>query len=271
MHYAFTSFSCPNLRLAEALELVAATGYSGFEPRLDRNHAHGIELGLNSTERAEIRRRFEESGVSCCCLALSAQFAEAGHRARALETLPRYLELAADIGCPLLRVFGGPLGEDQKRGESIESMAEGLREAGNEAAEFGIDLALETHDAWCSAADVAAVMTLAGHPNIGVNWDFLHPVRSQGHSIARSFALLRRWIKHVHFHDARITSADGPLQFRSVGEGDIDHAEVLELLFSSRYQGWLSGEWIDWGDADQLQTDLRALREIEMEAGITSL
>lgn len=55
MNYAFMSFSCPEADLKTALKTAEDLGYSGFEPRVDSGHRHGIELTMDANARREVR------------------------------------------------------------------------------------------------------------------------------------------------------------------------------------------------------------------------
>jgi sugar phosphate isomerase/epimerase len=79
---------------------------------------------------------------------------------------------------------------------------------------------------------------------VAVNWDYQHTTRIAGASVDQAFATLQPWIKHVHFHDGA-NRAD-KLIFLPVGAGDYDNRRVIELLLGAAYDGYLSGEWIDW-------------------------
>ena len=60
LKYAFMTFSTPELSLADCLETASRLGYDGIEPRLDSNHAHGIEAAATAVERNNIRRLMVE-------------------------------------------------------------------------------------------------------------------------------------------------------------------------------------------------------------------
>ena len=48
------------------------------------------------------------------------------------------------------------------------------------------------------------------------------------------------------------------------GTGDVDHKQVLELLHGGGYDGYLSGEWIDWEPPDvHLPREIATLRGYE--------
>ena len=57
MKYSFMSFSTPTLSLAATLQAARQYGYEGVEPRLDADHAHGIEATLSTGDRETIRQR----------------------------------------------------------------------------------------------------------------------------------------------------------------------------------------------------------------------
>jgi hypothetical protein len=51
-----------------------------------------------------------------------------------------------------------------------------------------------------------------------------------------------------------------------MGEGEIDHKRALALALQAGYQGYLSGEWIDWHPWEiHLPRELSVLRRYEWE------
>ncbi|GIX07468.1 MAG: hypothetical protein KatS3mg115_1871 [Candidatus Poribacteria bacterium] len=266
MRYAFMTFSTPDLSLKEVLDLARRLGYDGIEPRAASGHRHGIELETTPEQRRAIRDQVEASGVSLCCLAVSCRYADPATRTENLEQTRRYLELAADIGSPRLRVFGGKIGESLSRSQAIQLVADALAELAPFAAEHGVTLCMETHDDWCHPRDVAAVMEAVDHPNVGVNWDVLHPVRRKFATLEESFQVLRPWIRHLHVHDVDPNTG----KLTPIGTGMIDHRRLLELLASLDYDGYLSGEWIRWEVpySEHLPQELATLRRYERELGI---
>lgn len=243
MKYAFMSFSCPELAWDEVLGTVRRYGYDGVEPRIESGHAHGIELETATDKRAEIRRMAEDAGVAVCCIATSRKYADPNTSAQEAEKTLRCIDLAADVGSPRLRVFGGQIPEGVSREEAIDLLVKSLSSVAAHAKERGVTVCMETHDHWCDPAHVAAVIGQVNDPAIAVNWDIMHPVR-HGHTMDEAFSVLRPWIRHVHFHDGR--TVDGKLNLVPIGQGEIDHRRAVELLQGTSYDGYLSGEWIRW-------------------------
>ncbi|MCB0107664.1 MAG: sugar phosphate isomerase/epimerase [Caldilineaceae bacterium] len=244
MKFAFMSFSCPELTLAEMLSLARNTGYDGIEPRAGSNHNHGVELTADAATRRALREQVTESEIEICCLATSCRYADPETVQAEIDSTLRYIDLAADVGAPRLRVFGGKIGVGVLREAAIDNVAQALAAVANHAQDRGITICLETHDDWCNPAHVAAVMTQVNHPAIAVNWDIMHPVRAGGATMESAHDILQPWIQHVHVHDGS-TRLD-KLEMLPIGTGDINHFLAIELLHADNYTGYLSGEWINW-------------------------
>jgi len=264
MKFAFMSFSCPALTLDEMLSLAAELGYDGIEPRAGGGHVHGVELETSPAQRAEMRARAQESGVALCCLAVSCRYADPATAPAQVDATRRYIELAADLGIPRLRVFGGKIPDGVSRKAAIEGVAAALRSVAEQAADASVTLCLETHDDWCDPAHVAAAMERVDSPAVGVNWDIMHPIRAANATMDQAHETLRPWIRHVHVHDG--TLRRDTLDFRPIGAGAIDHPRALALLHNHGYAGYLSGEWINWEPHEvHLPRELTTLQEIATE------
>ena len=82
---------------------------------------------------------------------------------------------------------------------------------------------------------------------------------ARGHT----YAQLAPYVRHVHFHDGRLKD-DGGLEMMPVGQGLIDHARAVALLLEAGYDGYLSGEWINWQPYDEsLPRELAAMKALE--------
>jgi len=265
MKYAFMTFSTPELDLAAVLEVARQYGYDGIEPRLDAKHAHGVEVAASASQRDAIRRQADQAGIALACLATSLTFADPAKTDATIRDAHERIDLAGDVGAPAIRVFGGGFGDELDREQAVELTARSLASVADHAGERGVCLCLETHDSWCDPAHVAAVVGRADHPAVAVNWDIMHPVRTELATIDESFEALRPWIRHLHVHDG---PGEGGSSLAPIGEGKIDHRRALELLKTIDYDGAISGEWINWQPYDQhLPRELATLKRYEQELG----
>lgn len=268
MNYSFMTFSCPDASLDEILALAKRYDYTGVEPRAGQAHRHSIELAASPEVRKTIRQNAEDSGIVLCCLATGCRYADPRSARENVEETLRYLDLAADVGIPRLRVFGGAFPEDLGREAATDSLVSSLKAVADHARERGITVCFETHDAWCDPAHVAVVMQQVDHPTVAVNWDVMHPVRWAGVTMEEAYWALKPWIRHVHVHDG-CDRAD-KVQIVPMGSGDFDHRKVLELLLADHYDAFISGEWMQGSMspeffASHLEPELLMLKRYEHE------
>lgn len=264
LKYAFMSFSCPDLTFPQILELAENLGYTGVEPRSSSNHKHGVELEANAGAREELKGMAAESGIDICCLATSCRYADPSTTAQNVKDTLEFIDLAADIGSPCLRVFGGKIGGGLNREEAIDLVSNSLRSCADQAEKQRVKICVETHDDWCAPKHLAEVMKRVAHPNICVNWDIMHPVRTAGYTMDEAYDAIAPWVGHVHLHDG--AKVDGKMELRPIGEGIIDHKRAAQILKEANYEGFLSGEWIGWEPCEvHLPRELSTMKEIERQ------
>lgn len=244
MKLAYTSLACPGWTIEEAVTAAENYGYEGIEWRL----ADGELIGPETP--ASIRRRLREvpaaHGIAVACLDSSCAAVQATPRERAatLESGQRMLDLAAEIGAPFLRVFGGAIPANTSRAEILAPTVELLHTLGSYGNERGVTVVLETHDAWTHGEDVLALLQADAHPTFKVLWDAHHTYRFGGETPARTLALLSDVVAYVHIKDSRLTTSNpADSTYCLLGAGDVPLAGICAVLKQSGYTGYLSLEW----------------------------
>jgi sugar phosphate isomerase/epimerase len=272
MKLSFMTWACPDWDLNQIITGAIRYDYDGVEPRVEEKQKHGIELDLTRKRRKEVRSQFADCGLEISCLATSRTYsmADSAARAESVELTRRFIDLAADIGCRHIRVFGGGLPPDVQRPEAHRYVAEALRQCGEHAAPRKVFVCLETHDSFSRAEDAVETVKLADHANVAICWDFMHPFRA-GNTFAEAFELVKPFVRHCHVHDGYLPEGPaGPVALALMGQGDIPHDEPVRLLASIGFEGHLSGEWIAFLPADEvLPHDGRALRSYIRATGDT--
>jgi len=249
MKLSFMTFACPEWALDEIIKGANACAYDGFEPRVQANHAHGIEVAAAAGERRRAGKMVSDAGLAISCVATSCRFAtaDAAQRKANVESLRQHLELARDVGSARLRVFGGNLPEGLDLDTAIQIVAEDLRQAADFAAECGVTICLETHDSFSLGRSVGRVLQAANHDSVRANWDVMHPYR-RGEDLVETVRSLDRRIAHVHFHDS---SDEG--KACAPGDGWLPIAEFLRSLARQQFEGYLSAEiWPDQGSPETI-------------------
>lgn len=237
MKISFMTFACPEWSLTQVLEAARRHGYHGLELRVGSSHGHGVEISCTPEQRAEARAQVDAAGVELPCLATSLKLIDPA----CLEQSRAMAQLAADLGCPALRIFCGGLNPDEPAAEQFRRAGQRLREMAQITGAFGVKLLLETHDSISKAVDAATVLRAAGDPpGVSYNYDNMHPYR-MGEPLAETFKALEGRIGHSHFHDA-VNAAD-QVQITPLGQGQMPMDEMFAALRETGYAGYLSGEW----------------------------
>lgn len=243
MKLAYSSLACPGWSIEEAVAAAARYGYAAIEWRL----ADGETIEPDTPAR--VRRRLREApaaqGIEIACLDSSCQVVQGSpeERAAALEAGRRMVDLAAEMGAPCLRVFGGPLPAGATRAEILPPTAEVLHTLGMYGAECGVKVALETHDAWTRSEDVLELIQAVALPSVGILWDAHHTYRS-GETPAYTLSRLGRLVAFVHLKDSRSANGrPGEWSYCLLNEGSVPLREICTLLKRAGYDGYLSLEW----------------------------
>jgi len=241
MKYGFTSFSYPELPLAELAEAAARYGYECIELRVGYGQAHGIESDTTSDECTRAADVLARADIALACLGARTSFADPDTVFDETRAARSVIELAGSLGTPVVRVFGGLVGPEIPHSVALACVESALRELAPVAQDQGVAVCIETHDGWTDPAGLAELLTGVDHPSVGVVWDVMHPVFVSGSSIENAFALLQPWIRHVHVHDG--FRGPGGIERCPMGCGEIDTRLALSLLEAGGFDGCVSFEW----------------------------
>ncbi|HLJ54770.1 MAG TPA: TIM barrel protein, partial [Chthonomonadaceae bacterium] len=164
---AFSTLGCPAWDLKR---IIAAAGEYGYDAVELRGYLDVVDLPLAEPFRianiAETRTRFADAGVAVCCVSSSGVVTKGN-----IDHVRAHAEVAAGLGCPIVRIFGGAMDPALPRAEAFASAVSNLRAFANAAQEAGVGLVLETHDSFSVGRRVAELISAAGHPNVRSLWD----------------------------------------------------------------------------------------------------
>ena len=234
MRLAFTTLACPEWSFEQVADAAVSYGYAGLELRLLDGEL--ITPSLSSDQQERIRRVAADRALELCCLDTSLKVADP---AASLDEGYGYLEMAAAIGVPLIRVFGGATPDESpetaaaRAGERLTSLAERGRT-------LGVRVALETHDSFAAGRSVAAALGSVADDYAGALWDTLHPVRV-GETAEETLDLIGARLLHMHIKDGNVQPNIN--ECRLLGEGTVPVQAILGTLAARGYDGWLSVEW----------------------------
>jgi len=185
------------------VEKCKAIGIEGVELRT--THAHGVEPSLSKAERKEVRKRFEDAGITLWGLGTVCEY-HSDDRAvveRNIETCKAFVLLAEDVGATGVKVRpnGLQLGKGIPEEQTLEQIGLALRDCGDFAAEHGVEIWLEVHGPETQQPSrIRKIIDICDHPSVGVCWNS-NPTDVKNGSIRENLELLRKKIKSVHINE----------------------------------------------------------------------
>lgn len=202
------------------------SGLGGVELRTQ--HKHGVEPALSKIERAEVRKRFEDSPVELVGYGSNAQFHEANpEKVKAnIELTKQYIELMHDCGGSGVKVKPNSFVEGVEHEKTIEQIGKALNEVAVYGQQYGQQIRVEVHGAGTSELPVIkAIFDVAGHPNVGVCWNS-NAEDLKGEGLEHNFNLVKgRFGKTVHVRELTID--------------DYPYGQLFRLLHGMKYDGWV--------------------------------
>ncbi len=227
---------------------------------------------------------------------------QTGSFEKEIELLKKYVDLAVEMGAPILRVFGTMrLPEGLTREEGIEIEVRALKEGARYAEDADIKLALENHGRFDAVPEnLIEIVTRVNSDYLGV---CLHP-RPRGHEedTLKIVDALGEKIFHTHLMDWKLP----PMEYREIirlkrigksmeslvekygkdlvekalawkpevvalGEGEVDLRTHIEKLRDKGYRGWYNFEGMGGGAGIPEYYAKRAfdyIKKLLMELGI---
>lgn len=243
---AFSTVACPEWTLEQVASGAKRFGFGAVELRTFGPRSTKIACDPSLTAHQKVRSLFDGAGVEIASLGTSICFdqpvnppiiGEAVSDSEAsIRAAKQAIDLAAAIGCPLVRVFGFDVPPRQKRAATLSRIVQRLSMALDHARNTGVRLVIENGGAFPRAADVAEILDQTNHALLGVSYSL--PVGIQaGDTPDAAIAALgsRIWLARVK--DFR---ASQPCR---LGDGEIPCREFVTLLTRGGFAGPVVYEW----------------------------
>ncbi|MDJ1134450.1 sugar phosphate isomerase/epimerase family protein [Streptomyces iconiensis] len=253
LRYAYGTNGLADLRLEDALALLADLGYSGVGLTLDHMHLDPLAPGL-AARTAEVGRALERYGLSVTIetggrYVLDARRKhhptlldpDAGARASRTELLLKAVRVAADLGAHAVHCFSGKLPPGTDPHEAWPRLADGIGSVLVAAEAAGVPLAVEPEPGHLlgDLAGFHRLRTALDSPELlGLTLDIGHCQCLEPEPPADCVRAAAPWLRHVQIEDMR----RGVHEHLPFGAGEIDFPPVLDALREARYGGLVTVE-----------------------------
>ncbi len=202
------------------------TGILGVELRTE--HAHAVEIKLNSTQRAEVKKMFADSPVTCLGYGSNFEYhsPDPVKLKWNIDQTKEYIKLCKDIGASGIKVKPNDLPAGVEKEKTIAQIAASFNEIGKFARDYGQLVRVEVHgNKTQEIPNIKAIFDQVTEKNVKMCWncndqDLLPP------GIEANFNSVKKW-----FGDT--------VHVREFNVGDYPYQQLFDLFSGIHYKGWI--------------------------------
>ena len=244
---AFSTLACPAWEWKTILDYAAAHGFAAIEMRgLQGNFDLPTHPAFAASQIAQTKRDLLARQLRVACVSSSAHMDESSpaRRAQQLSDAQRFVDLAASLDAPYIRVFGTdpndetPVTPDEKL---IARVAASLKELGDYAAPRNVTVLIESHDNFVTSGPLLDVLRSADSAHVALLWDAHHTFADGQETPEFTVSQLGKWIRHTHLKDS--IPAGNDRNYVLTGRGDGPIKRQIAALQKMAYPGFYCFEW----------------------------
>lgn len=175
--------------------------FEGVELRT--THKHGVEVTLSKSQRAEVRKRFQDSKVELMGLGSAFDYhtPDPAKLRRDIEATKEYIVLAHDVGASGVKVRPNGLPKGVPVEKTLEQIGRSLRELGEFGEGYGVTIRLEVHGSGTALLpNIRRILDAADHRSVGITWNS-NQTDLDGKGFDSNFDLVKEKIFCVHMRD----------------------------------------------------------------------
>jgi len=239
-----------DMSVDQLIALCKAAGLAGVELRT--THAHGVEVSLSPEERADVRKKFADSGVIIA--GLGSAFEYHSDNPEEVEKNVRdsieYAKLAADVGASGIKVRPNGIPKREDPEITLERIGKAWGKVAAAAADVGVQVRMEVHGAeqTRNLANMRKMLDYANHPNATVCWNSNASDMDEQGSIRANFDLVKHALGQVHITD--------------IGVYQYPWQELFTLLKENNFGGFCLAEIAENPDPERFMKYYRTLFDL---------
>lgn len=235
---------CPTWDLATMASHAKPMGYNGIELRAlggQMNLANAPEL---AADPAKVVQALSDLDLELVCLSSSATFhSRDPHEVEDQKAIVReYIELAAKLSCPFVRVFGSEVPKGSGPDQTANRIANALHDLASHAAKHRVTILIENSGDFCSSKEIWYLLNIVNHPAVKACWNPLNAA-SIGERPTISIPRLGTRLGMVHVCDATFDEGGAIDQYVLPGKGSVELYAMIRFLVGLGYDGYIMFDW----------------------------
>ncbi len=243
MKISFSTLACPNWSWQDIYGAAKDLGFNGIEIRGLGNEIFSVKAKpFTDSQLPATIEKLNSLGLEISCLSSGACLKYKDKFAEAEAEIVAYAQLASKLGTSYIRILADlePAPVDEVDDDYI---IECLKKLIPIAEEYNVTLLVETNGVYCDTARLASVLDKVASRKVAALWDMHHPYRYNNEAPETTVANLGQYIKYTHIKDS-VINADGKVEYRLMGSGDIPVKEMISALETINYDGYITLEWV---------------------------
>jgi sugar phosphate isomerase/epimerase len=201
-------------------------GYNGVELRTE--HAHGVEAKLSTSQRADVKKRFKDSSVTCIGYGSNFEYhsPDPAEVRKNIEQTKEYIKLCKDIGASGIKIKPNTFPSEVPREKTIAQIAASFNEVGKYAQDFGLLVRVEIHGVITQEIpNIGAIFEQVTEPNVKMCWncndkDLMPP------GFEENFNSVKKWLGDtVHVHELNVPN--------------YPYQQLFNQFTKMKYNGWI--------------------------------
>jgi sugar phosphate isomerase/epimerase len=238
---AFSNIACPDWTIDKIASEASGMGYQGIELRTFGAGSGALTSDPALGNPAKIASTLKDAGLEPVCLSTSVALhhKRAGEAKRAAQEACDSLELAAELGCGKVRLFGNRMRPGQNRESALQTIATRVVPLIERATELGVEILFENAGSFNRAKLWWWLTNLVDHPMLGICWN-VASAAAAGEPPSVSVPCLNHRIHLAKVKDAQLGEGLG---FVQIGDGTVQVAQFVKRLLGIGYNGYISVEW----------------------------
>ena len=203
-----------------------ATNILGVELRVD--HAHGVNYNMTSAERAEVKKKFDDSPVEIVGMGTNEEYhsPDPAVLKQRIENTRKWLQLSKDIGGSGVKVKPNAFPQGVSKEKTIEQIGKSLNEIGKMALDMGQIIRLEVHGNETQLLpNIKAMMDYVENEGTKVCWN-CNDQDLEGNGLEYNFNLVKNKLGDT-------------AHVREFNVGDYPYQQLMDLFVKMDFNGWI--------------------------------
>lgn len=243
MKIAFSTLGCPDFSWSDIYTMAKDLGFHGIELRGLGNDIFAVKAQpFIPSQIDKTTEKLKSMNLEIPCISSGCCLKYKDKEAENIDEITQYIALAEKLGSSFIRVLADKAPEPQGDIVDDDYIVSVLKRLAPLADKAGITLLIETNGVFADTKRLARLIDAVGSDRVAALWDLQHPYRFFGESPEETYENIGRYIRYIHIKDSKVI--DGKITYFMMGDGDMPLAEMLDLLKTKGYEGYISLEWV---------------------------